>query len=1019
MKINKRAHSVKRFSVEIDYSEEKIARETQDKVISIVRNKLVKILEEACSNNDQDNLIRIRNLTFDLGDISVSDIDTHLPRLFEKKVNEIFSGFRNNIVSDKGLEGLEIIDQEKQILLFYTYYLKYGTIPWYINNAFSDYTFADVFAYLIEKNHDSFIQEFFNLLEYSNVRRRLVPYIDSGEIIQIFKRNLQEVFVFNIEVLYKEINQLIHKSNTVESSYKTYLLLYVKEFFLLVSLDAKKNNQIFTIELLTTKFIEFVFEEKSISPIKWLPSLIAEYVEKNQKNTSVGIIISSMQEYYTNYLFDEKIEISSSKKSKLTDKTQFYNWLVEMQPLAGRYLSKAIESIIKLVSKHFTSVEKTKLEQIILEIAQDIIPEISIAQENVTKWVYAITKQATEVFGIPLKQIVTDLEIEVKTDKAQSKETTDKSKETTDQLKVTTDQLKEITDQSQDTTDQIQKTIDKKQKYIEFDTSITRDYLSLFIKSGLSPFKKLYQNPPKVLKDLFQKYIDEDKGAKAFIIDQLEDNNVMVFWWIKEAFGDDFLSRFIEVIGKEKQDILPKEIFDDFSSKDIEEIGKEEKQAVFPRKLEFEYLLLVSFIRTGAFPWPELIEKGLDSLVESIMQFASKERKESLREVLIDEGFFVKKSVMEKVFQIMPIEFGKELLKIRKELVSKGILDSLITMPIVELDLDKKEDEFVEKIEEKVGEKEAEAEAEKLATAEEAEKVAAEKVEAAEEAEKVEEIDLRQVDGIVKLIIEFSKRKFFDIVLQKKQANLIFNEILRSTRKSLYETAAALVSIDKKDIDSLMLVFDTNQKDYIKKLVRNYRARFVNIAEELREREKREEENLLLTDGETAEAFYINNAGIVLLNVYMKRLFSRFDLLDKKEFKTDEAREKAIYILHYLASKNDNPEEYEITLNKILVGMPLSAPLKFDIKITDEEKEVCDNMLEAVVKNWSVLKNTSADGLRGSYLLRKGSLRNDEKGWHLKVEKKTYDILLGKLPWGYTMIHFPWMKKPLLTEWED
>jgi len=76
-------------------------------------------------------------------------------------------------------------------------------------------------------------------------------------------------------------------------------------------------------------------------------------------------------------------------------------------------------------------------------------------------------------------------------------------------------------------------------------------------------------------------------------------------------------------------------------------------------------------------------------------------------------------------------------------------------------------------------------------------------------------------------------------------------------------------------------------------------------------------------------------------------------------------------------------------------------------------------LLEAVIKNWTVLKNTSNDGLRTSFLLRKGSLNKDENGWKLRVEKKTFDILLSKLPWGYTMIHLPWMQFPVLTEWEE
>ncbi|HRW61888.1 MAG TPA: contractile injection system tape measure protein, partial [Bacteroidales bacterium] len=200
--------------------------------------------------------------------------------------------------------------------------------------------------------------------------------------------------------------------------------------------------------------------------------------------------------------------------------------------------------------------------------------------------------------------------------------------------------------------------------------------------------------------------------------------------------------------------------------------------------------------------------------------------------------------------------------------------------------------------------------------------------------------------------------------------------------------------------------------------VKSYKTRFIELAEEIKELEKEMEASVSEEGLEQIEAFYIGNAGLVLLNVYMKRLFERLGFLDKKDFKSEEFRERAVYMLQYLVSKEVNPDENSLILNKLLVGMPLYNPLKFDINITDQEKEICDSLLDSVIKNWSVLKNTSRDGLRTSFFLRSGSLSEEETAWRLRVEKKAYDILLKKIPWGYTMIHFPWMKKPLSTEWE-
>jgi hypothetical protein len=35
----------------------------------------------------------------------------------------------------------------------------------------------------------------------------------------------------------------------------------------------------------------------------------------------------------------------------------------------------------------------------------------------------------------------------------------------------------------------------------------------------------------------------------------------------------------------------------------------------------------------------------------------------------------------------------------------------------------------------------------------------------------------------------------------------------------------------------------------------------------------------------------------------------------------------------------------------------------------------------------------------------------------LSVEAKAFDMLLEQLPWSYSTIKFPWMARPIYTEW--
>jgi hypothetical protein len=87
------------------------------------------------------------------------------------------------------------------------------------------------------------------------------------------------------------------------------------------------------------------------------------------------------------------------------------------------------------------------------------------------------------------------------------------------------------------------------------------------------------------------------------------------------------------------------------------------------------------------------------------------------------------------------------------------------------------------------------------------------------------------------------------------------------------------------------------------------------------------------------------------------------------------------------------------------------------VSLTKEQIAEADVMLLSVIEHWSVLKNTSVQGLRESFLQRNGKLTLVNNEWLLQVEQKSYDMLLQHLPWSISMIKLPWMKNLLKTEW--
>jgi hypothetical protein len=128
--------------------------------------------------------------------------------------------------------------------------------------------------------------------------------------------------------------------------------------------------------------------------------------------------------------------------------------------------------------------------------------------------------------------------------------------------------------------------------------------------------------------------------------------------------------------------------------------------------------------------------------------------------------------------------------------------------------------------------------------------------------------------------------------------------------------------------------------------------------------------------------------------------------------------ERALCLLHFLVTGQTTAPEYEMALFKVLCNLPMTAPVEADVSLTAHEQEEGQALLRAAICHWDVLRNTSPDGLRGTFLLRPGKLTQRHDGdWLLQVEPQSCDILLDQLPWGISMIKLPWMEKMLWVEW--
>jgi len=161
----------------------------------------------------------------------------------------------------------------------------------------------------------------------------------------------------------------------------------------------------------------------------------------------------------------------------------------------------------------------------------------------------------------------------------------------------------------------------------------------------------------------------------------------------------------------------------------------------------------------------------------------------------------------------------------------------------------------------------------------------------------------------------------------------------------------------------------------------------------------------------------IKNAGIVIVWPYLDRFFQMLEMTEKGAFKTEEDAVRAVHLIQYLVTGSNETPEHELLLNKILCGIKLATPVPLQIELTDKEKETSDLMLKGVMQNWEKLKSSSIDAMREGFFVRQGFVEEKDDFWELEVEKKTIDILLKSLPWGFGTVKLPWMSKRMIVNW--
>lgn len=158
-------------------------------------------------------------------------------------------------------------------------------------------------------------------------------------------------------------------------------------------------------------------------------------------------------------------------------------------------------------------------------------------------------------------------------------------------------------------------------------------------------------------------------------------------------------------------------------------------------------------------------------------------------------------------------------------------------------------------------------------------------------------------------------------------------------------------------------------------------------------------------------------AGLALFGPFIAGLFSELKLVSDDKFISDEARNRAVFLLHYLATGKTKAPEYALTLHKLLCGMKITDPVPRKMMLTAAEKKEAMLFLDDIAGQWPTLQGTSGEAMRNTFMRRNGIIENKENAWLLRIERGPMDIMLDTLPWGISIIKMPWMQQLLYVEW--
>ena len=151
---------------------------------------------------------------------------------------------------------------------------------------------------------------------------------------------------------------------------------------------------------------------------------------------------------------------------------------------------------------------------------------------------------------------------------------------------------------------------------------------------------------------------------------------------------------------------------------------------------------------------------------------------------------------------------------------------------------------------------------------------------------------------------------------------------------------------------------------------------------------------------------------------FFTRLFSNLKYIEEGKFIDAEKQQRAIHLTQYMVGFSEDHPEFTLMLNKLICGVELTEPSERKVSLTEEEKTEAKSVISAVLAQWKEMSNTSVKNFQRTFIQREGLMYQKDGNWYIKVTRTAFDVLLLNLPWGLSIVKYPWNNYLIFVEWK-